>query len=49
MPEVPGRTYIQPSRPIGAKQFDITDPAAIRAAYELGLEDGEAFAHSEQA
>ena len=49
VPKVPGRTYIQPSRPIGAKQFDITDPAAIRAAYELGLEDGKAFARSEQA
>ena len=44
VPKVPGRTYVQPSRPIGAKQFDITDPAAIQAAYELGLDDGRAFA-----
>ena len=44
VPKVPGRTYVQPSRPIGAKQFDITNPAAIRAAYELGLQDGKAFA-----
>jgi predicted acylesterase/phospholipase RssA len=43
VPKVPGRTYLQPSRPIGAKQFDITNPAAIRAAYELGLQDGKAF------
>ena len=44
VPKVPGRTYVQPSRPIGAKQFDVTKPAAIRAAYELGLRDGAAFA-----
>jgi pimeloyl-ACP methyl ester carboxylesterase len=44
VPKVEGRTYVQPSRPIGAKQFDITDPAAIRDAYELGRRDGEAFA-----
>jgi pimeloyl-ACP methyl ester carboxylesterase len=43
VPKVPGRTYVQPSRPIGAKQFDITNPGAIRAAYELGLQDGKAF------
>jgi hypothetical protein len=44
VPKVPGRTYVQPSRPIGAKQFDVTNPAAIRNAYELGLRDGQAFA-----
>ncbi len=44
VPKVPGRTYVQPSRPIGAKQFDVTHPAAIRHAYELGLQDGQAFA-----
>jgi predicted acylesterase/phospholipase RssA len=44
VPKLPGRTYVQPSRPIGAKQFDITNPAAIRDAYELGLRDGQAFA-----
>ena len=41
---IAGRTYVQPSRPIGAKQFDVTNPAAIRDAYELGLKDGKAFA-----
>jgi len=46
VPKVPGRTYVQPSRPIGAKQFDLTNPAAIRDAYELGLQDGKAFAAS---
>ena len=44
VPKMPGRTYVQPSRPIGAKQFDVTNPAAIRDAYELGLQDGQAFA-----
>src|SRR5262245_66433174 len=35
VPKVPGRTYVHPSRPTGAKQFNITTPGAIRAAYEL--------------
>ena len=44
VPKVPGRTYVEPSRPIGAKQFDVTNPAAIRDPYALGLQDGKAFA-----
>ncbi|ALK09350.1 patatin-like phospholipase family protein [Blastochloris viridis] len=44
IPHVPGRTYVQPSEPIPVKQFDITDPAGIRAAFELGRRDGAAFA-----
>jgi len=44
VPAVPGRVYVQPSRPIPVGQFDITNPAGIRAAYALGLEDGAAFA-----
>jgi predicted acylesterase/phospholipase RssA len=43
-PEVPGRLYVQPSHPIPIGQFDITNPAGIRAAYAMGLTDGEAFA-----
>jgi predicted acylesterase/phospholipase RssA len=43
-PQVPGRTYIQPSEPVPIGQFDITNPAGIRKAYEMGLRDGEAFA-----
>jgi predicted acylesterase/phospholipase RssA len=46
IPEVPGRTYVQPSEPMRIKQFDITNPSGIRAAYELGLSDGAAFARS---
>lgn len=44
LPEVAGRTYVQPSRRIGVKQFDLTNPGGIRGAYELGLLDGAAFA-----
>jgi hypothetical protein len=44
IPDVAGRTYVQPSRRIDLSQFDITDPDGIRAAYELGLRDGNAFA-----
>ena len=42
-PEVSGRTYVQPSEPMRIKQFDITNPHGIQAAYELGLRDGAAF------
>lgn len=44
LPAIAGRTYVQPSRRIGVKQFDLRNPAGIRAAYELGLADGAAFA-----
>jgi predicted acylesterase/phospholipase RssA len=43
LPDSPGRTYVQPSRRIAVKQFDITNPAGIRDAYELGRADGAAF------
>ena len=43
-PLIPGRTYVQPSEKVPVGQFDITNPAGIRKAYELGLRDGEAFA-----
>lgn len=44
VPDVPGRTYVQPGEKIGVGQFDITDGTGIRLAYEQGLRDGEAFA-----
>lgn len=47
-PHIPGRTYIQPSEPVPIGQFDITNPAGIRRAYEMGLRDGEAFARRER-
>ena len=43
LPEVPGRTYVQPSRPIAIGQFDLTNPEGILAAHALGREDGAAF------
>jgi predicted acylesterase/phospholipase RssA len=43
-PQVPGRLYVQPAEPVPIGQFDITNPAGIRKAYEMGLRDGEAFA-----
>jgi pimeloyl-ACP methyl ester carboxylesterase len=43
-PEVPGRIYVQPSKPVPIGQFDITNGEGVRAAYRLGLEDGAAFA-----
>jgi hypothetical protein len=46
IPAIGGRTYAQPSEKIGISQFDITNPGGIRAAYELGLKDGDAFAAS---
>jgi predicted acylesterase/phospholipase RssA len=44
VPPVRGRTYVQPSQPVPIGQFDITNPAGIRKAYEMGLRDGESFA-----
>ena len=46
LPDIPGRTYVQPSEPMRIKQFDITNPDGIRAAYELGLRDGASFARA---
>lgn len=46
VPAVNGRTYVQPSRKIDVKQFDIRNPDGIRNAFELGLKDGDAFAAS---
>jgi predicted patatin/cPLA2 family phospholipase len=44
IPQVSGRTYVQPSRRMDVKQFDLRNPDGIRDAYELGLKDGAAFA-----
>jgi hypothetical protein len=43
IPEIAGRTYVQPSEPIPISQFDITNADGFRKAYELGLKDGKAF------
>jgi predicted acylesterase/phospholipase RssA len=44
IPEISGRTYVQPSEPIPISQFDITNADGFRNAYALGLKDGKAFA-----
>jgi predicted acylesterase/phospholipase RssA len=44
LPQVPGRTYWQPSEPIYVGQFDIENPEGIRFACALGLRDGARFA-----
>lgn len=44
MAEVENRTVVRPSVPILSSRFAVTDGEAIRAAYELGVRDGEAFA-----
>jgi predicted acylesterase/phospholipase RssA len=43
LPQVPGRTYVQPSARITVKQFDVRNAEGMRAAYELGLRDGADF------
>jgi len=44
VPEITGRTYVQPSQKLPVKQFDITNPDGIRFAYQLGRADGARFA-----
>jgi len=44
LPAIPGRTYVQPSEPIPVRNWDYTDEAGVRAAYDLGRRDGERFA-----
>ncbi len=44
LPERPGTTYVQPSRPVPVGTWDYTDNSALQAAFELGLQDGAAMA-----
>lgn len=43
LPQVPGRTYVQPSRPVGISAWDYTSPDKLQRAYDLGRRDGAAF------
>lgn len=43
LPQIKNRVYVQPSEKIGVGQFTVTKPEGIRAAYQLGVRDGEAF------
>jgi len=38
------RTVVRPSKPVTVDKFTVTDADGLKAAYELGLHDGEAFA-----
>jgi len=44
LPRIPGRTYVQPSRPIPIDKWDYTDAEGVQRSYDLGRSDGEAFA-----
>jgi len=48
-PQVPGRTYVAPSRPIPVAKWDYTSPRLIQDTYDLGRRDGEAFVEEQQA
>ena len=46
LPDVPGRTYVQPSRKIPVSAWDYTNADGLQVAYDLGRRDGEAFLES---
>lgn len=48
LPEIPGRTYVQPSAPVTIGAWDYTNPDGLQAAYDLGRWDGEAFARAQR-
>lgn len=43
LPLVPGRTYVQPSKPVPVGAWDYTNAAAVQRAFDLGRRDGERF------
>jgi len=44
IPDVPGLTYVQPSRETPVAKWDYASPERIQETYDLGRRDGEAFA-----
>ena len=44
MPDHPQRIYVQPSAPIRIDKFDYANPQGLQETYDLGVEDGRAFA-----
>jgi hypothetical protein len=44
LPDIPNRTYVQPSRRVRIDKFSVTDGEGIARAHALGEEDGAAFA-----
>lgn len=43
LPQVDGRTYVQPSTAIPIHKWDYTSPAGVQATYDLGRRDGQSF------
>jgi len=46
LPDIPGRTYVQPSMKIPVSAWDYTNADGLQFAYDLGRRDGEAFART---
>jgi hypothetical protein len=44
IPQVEGRTYVQPSEPIRIDAWDYASPRGIEVTHDLGRRDGERFA-----
>jgi predicted acylesterase/phospholipase RssA len=43
LPSIPGRIYVQPSKPVPVSAWDYTDDAAVQSTFDLGRRDGERF------
>lgn len=43
LPEISGRTYVQPSKKLPISAWDYANPAGLQATFDLGRRDGEAF------
>jgi predicted acylesterase/phospholipase RssA len=43
LPDVPGRTYVQPSAKLAVGAWDYTSAEGLQSAYDTGRRDGEAF------
>jgi predicted acylesterase/phospholipase RssA len=43
LPDIPDRTYVQPSTDIPVSAWDYTNADGLQVAYDLGRRDGEAF------
>jgi len=44
LPDIPGRTYVQPSVTLAVSAWDYTSAERLQSAYDIGRRDGEAFA-----
>jgi len=46
LPQIAGRTYVQPSSDIQVSKWDYTNPAGLQHAFDLGRRDAETFLRS---